>query len=406
MDLRDDARSLQPDLLALREALHREPEVGLQLPRTQERVLTALSGLPLEIETGIGTTSVTAVLRGTRRGVEPAAEPAAEPKTVLLRGDMDALPVDERSGEGFAADNGAMHACGHDLHTSALVGAARLLCAHRDRLAGDVMFMFQPGEEGYDGAGAMIREGVLDAAGRRPDHAYALHVLSQGLPGGVVSGRPGVMLSASYELDVTVRGAGGHGAWPHLARDPIAAAAAMVGALQVALTRSFDVFDPVILTVGVLRAGTARNIIPDTASFEATVRAFNPAAEDKLRDTFTRCLRGVAAAHGVDVDVELRAQYPATVNDAAEAEFAAGFARELLGEQRYVAMPNPVNASEDFSRVLDAVPGVMFVLGACMPDSDPAKAPGNHSPLARFDASVLPTAAALLAGLAAERLHA
>ncbi|MDT7753581.1 MAG: hypothetical protein QOD96_7243, partial [Pseudonocardiales bacterium] len=166
MDLRDDARSLQPDLLALREALHREPEVGLQLPRTQERVLTALSGLPLEIETGVGTTSVTAVLRGTRRGVEPAAEPAAEPKTVLLRGDMDALPVDERSGEDFAADNGAMHACGHDLHTSALVGAARLLCAHRDRLAGDVVFMFQPGEEGYDGAGAMIREGVLDAAGR------------------------------------------------------------------------------------------------------------------------------------------------------------------------------------------------------------------------------------------------
>jgi len=317
---------------------------------------------------------------------------------------MDALPLDERSGEDFSATNGAMHACGHDLHTSALVGAARLLCAHRDRLAGDVVFMFQPGEEGYDGAGVMIREGVLDAAGRRPDHAYALHVLPHALPAGIVAGRPGPMLAAAYALDVTVRGAGGHGAFPHLARDPIMAAAEMVGALQVAVARSFDAFDPVIFSVGVLRGGTARNIIPDTASFEATVRAFNPDLEDRLRETFTRSLRGVAAAHGVEVDVELSAQYPATINDATEVEFAAGVARELLGEEHYYPMPNPVNASEDFSRVLDAVPGAMFLLGACPPGLDPEGAPANHSPLARFDGSVLPTAAALLADLAANRL--
>jgi amidohydrolase len=234
MDLVEDARAAAPDLVRLREALHREPEVGLSLPRTQERVLAALDGLPLEITTGVATTSVTAVLRGDRRDT---GDPAG-PTTVLLRGDMDALPVAERSGEEFAADNGMMHACGHDLHTAALVGAARLLCAHRERLAGDVVLMFQPGEEGWDGAGAMIREGVLDAAGRRADHAYALHVLSTRLPAGLVVGRPGIALAASFELDVTVRGGGGHGAYPHLARDPVAAAAEMIVALQTAVTRT------------------------------------------------------------------------------------------------------------------------------------------------------------------------
>ncbi|HEX4250913.1 MAG TPA: M20 family metallopeptidase [Pseudonocardia sp.] len=419
MDLLDDAQALRPELTELRVGLHREPEVGLDLPRTRDRVLAALVGLPLEISTGTATTSVTAVLRGTAPAPERAAgsastpEPAAptpaaapERTTVLLRGDMDALPLDERSGEDFAATNGAMHACGHDLHTTALVGAARLLCAHRDRLAGDVVFMFQPGEEGYDGAGVMLREGVLDAAGRRPDHAYALHVMPHALPAGVVAGRPGPMMSASYELDVTVRGAGGHGAWPHRARDPIVAAAEMVGALQVAVTRTFDVFDPVILTVGVLRAGTARNIIPDTAYFEATVRAFSPELEDQLRETLSRCVRGVAAAHGVEVDVELQAQYPVTVNDAAEVEYASGVVREVLGEASYLPIPNPVNASEDFSRVLQAVPGALFMMGSCPPELDPTRVPGNHSPLARFDSAVLPTAAALLAELAVRRLGA
>ncbi|MFI0467436.1 M20 family metallopeptidase [Saccharopolyspora sp. 5N102] len=401
MDLLDDARALLPDLVRVREALHREPEVGLHLPRTQERVLDELRGLPLEISTGTGTTSVTAVLRGT--GSEPA--PGGR-TTVLLRGDMDALPVEERSGEEFAATNGAMHACGHDLHTAGLIGAARLLSAHRDRLAGDVVFMFQPGEEGYDGARVMIEEGVLDAAGRRPDHAYALHVVPHRLPAGLISGRAGVTLFASYTLEVTVRGTGGHGATPYEARDPIVAAAEMVGALQTAVTRSFNVFSPVIVTVGVLRAGTTANIIPDTASFEATVRAVDPDAEPELREVFGRYLRGIAAAHGVEVDVTLTAGYPATVNDAAEAEYVGGVARELFGEEHYHAAEHPSQGSEDFSRVLQEVPGVLLFLGAHVPGVEPGKAPANHSPLARFDGSVLGRASSLLAGLAAERLCA
>ncbi|TFV61829.1 amidohydrolase [Geodermatophilus sp. DF01-2] len=400
MDLLDDARSLHPDLVRLRRALHREPEVGLVLPRTQERVLEALAGLPLEISTGDAATSVTAVLRGGRRTTSPT--------TVLLRGDMDALPVtEERSGtdaDDHLATNGAMHACGHDLHTAALVGAARLLSGHRDTLTGDVVFMFQPGEEGWDGAGTMITEGVLDAAGRRADHAYALHVFSNLVPSGLVASRPGTLLSASHGLEVTVRGAGGHGSTPHTAKDPVVAAAEMITALQTMVTRTFDVFDPVVVTVGVVSAGTARNVIPDTARFSATVRRFSEANEARLATAIPRVLEGVAAAHGVDVDIAFTGEYPLTVNDAAEVDYASGVVRELLGEERYLEAPTPVNGSEDFSRVLQAVPGAFLGLGACLPGLDPATAPMNHSPRARFDEAVLPDAAAIYAGLAVGRL--
>ncbi|WP_020500554.1 M20 metallopeptidase family protein [Sciscionella marina] len=399
MDLLDDAEEMRPDLVRLREELHRIPEVGLELPRTQEHVLEELGGLPLEVTTGTETTSVTAVLRGT---VEPAD--GREPSTVLLRGDMDALPIPESSGEDFAATNGAMHACGHDLHTAGLVGAARLLSAHRDRLAGNVVFMFQPGEEGYDGARVMLGEGLLEAAGRRPDHAYALHVVPHRLPAGLVSGRAGTTLFASYTLEVTVHGTGGHGATPHEGRDPVVAAAEMVSTLQTAVTRSFDVFSSVIVTVGRLSGGTSANIIADTASFEATVRTTNADLEPRLREVFGRYLEGIAAAHGVSVEMRLVPGYPATVNDAAEAEFSAHVARELFGEQRFDSPDHPTQGSEDFSRVLQEVPGALLFLGAHIPDADPAFVPANHSPKARFDGSMTSQGAALLAGLAAGRL--
>ncbi|MET0190488.1 MAG: M20 family metallopeptidase [Pseudonocardia sediminis] len=395
MDLADDARALQPDLVALRRDLHREPEVGLDLPRTQERVLAALDGLPLEISTGTSTTSVTGVLRGT-------AGPGGGP-TVLLRGDMDALPVAEASGEDFAATTGTMHACGHDLHTAAVVGAARLLCAHRDRLAGDVVFMFQPGEEGWDGASVMIGEGVLDAAGRRADHAYGLHVLANTVPHRHVISRPGVFLSASHELDVVVRGAGGHGSNPHSARDPITAAAEMITSLQTMVTRRFDAYDPVVLTVGIVQAGTGRNVIPDTARFEATVRSISAENAARLPHVVDEVCRGVAAAHGLDVEVSFRDAYPATVNDAAEVDYARRVVAETLGDERFSLAPHPVSASEDFSRVLDTVPGAFVAMGACPPGADPSTAPMNHSPLARYDDGVLADAAALYAALAAGR---
>ena len=395
MDLLDDARTLTDDLIALRRAPHRDPEIGLELPRTQEKVLTALDGLPLEITAGpAGLGSVIAVLRGGR----------STGRTVLVRGDMDALPVDEQTDLDFAATNGAMHACGHDLHTASLVGAARLLSAHRDELAGDVLFMFQPGEEGFDGAGHMLQAGLLDAAGNRPEAAFALHVTSSFLPLGALALRPGPMMSAADVLHVDVVGAGGHGSSPHRARDPISVAAEIVTALQTLVTRQFDVFDPVVVTVGNFHGGTQQNIIPERAHFDATVRTFSAENQQAMSERAPRLCRGIAEAHGLEAEVVWETLYPVTVNDGAEAEFVSRTAGELFGPEAVVAMPNPHTGSEDFSRVLEAVPGVMAFLGATPVGADPATAPFNHSPLATYDESALSLGAALYARLAVDRL--
>ncbi|MGH3495072.1 MAG: M20 metallopeptidase family protein [Sciscionella sp.] len=393
MTVREDAAELAGEMVELRRRLHRIPEIGFDLPRTQQVVLDALSGLPLELSTGTALSSVTGVLRGGKPG-----------GTVLLRGDMDALPVAERSGEEFSSEHeGAMHACGHDLHTAGLVGAARLLCARAAELAGDVVFMFQPGEEGYDGAGAMLAEDVLTAAGRPVDTAFGLHVFSSTLPTGVFAGRPGTMMAASDALVVKVVGAGGHGSAPHSASDPIPAACEMVTALQTMVTRKFDVFDPVVVTVGSFHAGTKRNIIPDDVVFEATVRSFSPEAREKISAAAVELCRDIAHAHGLSATVDYRAEYPVTVNDAAQHAFLADTVRETFGAQRFLDLPNPLTGSEDFSRVLDAVPGAFVFLGASKA-SDPSTAADNHSPMAAFDDSVLADGATLLAELALRTL--
>ncbi|MFF9145816.1 M20 family metallopeptidase [Streptomyces sp. NPDC014861] len=390
-----DALAIADPLIALRHDLHREPELGLDLPHTQRRVLDALAGLPLEITLGKRLTSVTAVLRGGRPG--PA---------VLLRGDMDALPVHEDTGVPYASEApGRMHACGHDLHTAGLVGAARLLAARRDELPGDVVLMFQPGEEGMGGAGLMIEEGVLDAAGSRVVAAYALHVTSTLLPTGYAAVRPGPMLAASDSVTVTVRGAGGHGSSPHSAKDPVPAVCEMVTALQTMVTRTVDVFDPAVLTVGSLHAGSAGNVIPETAVLEATVRSFSTATQAAVRAGIARVVHGVAAAHGVEADLDYRENYPVTENDPAEAAFALRTAQGLLGADRAFEAPRPLTGSEDFSLVLREVPGAYLGIGACPPDRDPATAPMNHSPRAVFDDRAVLDAAVLLAELAARRLQ-
>ncbi|MFD4985710.1 M20 family metallopeptidase [Streptomyces sp. NPDC058374] len=378
------------DLRRLRRALHREPEIGLHLPVTQAAVVDALAGLPLEVTRGKALSSVTAVLRGGRPG--PA---------VLLRADMDALPVQEETGLPYASrTDGAMHACGHDLHTAGLVGAARLLAARRTELAGDVVFMFQPGEEGCDGAALMIEEGVLEAAGQRVVAAYALHVFSTRLPLGMVTTRPGTMLAASDAFDVTVTGRGGHGSMPHLTRDPVVAACEMVTALQTRVAREIDVQDPAVVSVGSLHAGTARNVVPSEARFEATVRTYSETARDQVQRLVERTLRGIALAHDVTVDVEYARQYPATVNPPEEAAFALSTAAGLFGTDRVVEGERPVSGSEDFSRVLEEVPGAFLAVGACPPGADLATAPVNHSAQAVFDDAVLGDQAALLAALA------
>jgi hippurate hydrolase len=394
VSLREAADDIHDELTRLRHALHREPELGLELPRTQEKVLAALDGLPLDVTTGKGLSSVTAVLRGGLPG--PA---------VLLRGDMDALPLTERAGGPVTSEiAGVMHACGHDLHTTMLVGAAHLLSARRDTLAGDVVFMFQPGEEGSGGAKLMIDEGVLDAAGRRPVAAYALHVISSVLPQGVFVSRPGPIMAAADRLLVTVRGSGGHGSTPHHANDPIPAACEMVIALQTMVTRGFDVFDPVVVTVGSFHAGTADNIIPEEARFEATIRSFSETAHQRVLQRSVTLLNGIAAAHGLEVETDFDAGYPVTVNSAAEVAFAAGTIRDVFDEHRYIESPQPFTGAEDFSFVCDEIPSAFIALGACPDDADPAKSAYNHSPEARFSDRTLPTGAALYAELATRRL--
>ncbi|MEU0369304.1 M20 family metallopeptidase [Streptomyces sp. NPDC006283] len=394
MSITERSLDLQDNLVQLRRALHREPELGLVLPRTQEKVLAALDHLGLEVTTGEQLSSVTAVLRGGRPG-----------GAVLLRGDMDALPVQETTGLDYASElPGVMHACGHDLHTAGLVGAAMLLSERREHLDGDVVFMFQPGEEAHNGAGLMIEEGVLDAAGKPLDAAYGLHVASAILPNNKFGGRPGTLLAASDSLYVTVRGAGGHGSSPHRAKDPVPALCEMVTALQTHVTRTYDVFDPVVVSVGRLHAGTQQNIIPETAEFEATVRSFSEGVREKLRTALPTLIKGIAQAHGLEVEVEFRLVLPVTVNDDAEFGFVLETSRELFGDDQACVVPTPVAGAEDFSLVLNQVPGAFLFLGSCPPGADPATAPMNHSPYAEFDDSVLHRGSALLAELAVRKL--
>jgi len=389
-----DAAAITGKIAELRHSIHAEPEIGLDLPKTQRKVLEALEGLPLEITCGESLSSVTAVLRGARPG-----------RTVLLRGDMDALPVTERAEVPYSSQiPGAMHACGHDLHTAMLAGAARLLCARRQDLAGNVIFMFQPGEEDSGGARIMISEGVLDAAGERPCAAYALHVAASVLPLGMVAGRAGTTMAAADTLHVTVHGRGGHGSQPHLASDPIPVACELVTSLQTMVTRGFDVFDPVVLTVGTFHAGTTDNVIPDDAAFVATVRTFSAQTRDRVKEMALRLVRQITSGHGLSADASFVDGYPVTVNDQAEFAFAERTSSDLLGDARFLATPFPLTGSEDFSYVLEQVPGAFLILGACPPGMDPATAAYNHSAEARFDDAALTDGTALYAELALRRL--
>jgi amidohydrolase len=350
------AQRVADDAIQLRRRIHRHPEIGLTLPRTQAAVLEALHGLGLETRTGQRTTSVIARLTGGAPG-----------PTILLRADMDALPLREATGLPFASEvDGAMHACGHDAHVAMLVGAARLLAERRAELAGSVLFMFQPGEEGYHGARVMLEEGLLDG-GSPPTGAFALHVTHR-QPAGVVTTRPGPMLASGDTIQITVRGKGGHASAPHDCLDPIPIACEIVQAFQTLVTRRVNVFDPAVITIGKIEAGTTRNVIPETAHLLGTVRTVSELTRERVLEGVRRVADGIAAAHGAEAQVELIRGYPVTANDAGFAQFVLDTAREVLGTERVTPMRNPVMGSEDFSYVLQRVPGAMANLGT-RPDS-------------------------------------
>lgn len=393
--LLEAATRLQPKTVALRRKLHRHPELGLRLPESQAAIRRALEGLPLEITLGTGTSSVTAVLRGSRPG--PA---------VLLRGDMDALPLTEETGEEFSSEvEGAMHACGHDAHVAMLASAARLLADRASELAGSVVFMFQPGEEGYHGAKHLIEDGVLEAAGERVRSAFGLHI-APGTPSGAIATRPGPLMASTDRFVARVTGKGGHGSMPHDAVDPVPAAAAMVGALQTMITRRVDVMDPAVLTVGRIIAGTRENIIPETAVLEGTIRTLSERTRELVPAETRVVCENVAAAYGCRVDFEHEPQYPVTVNDAESAKRVLKIASSVLGPEHALPMPSPMMGSEDFSYVLREVPGAFAFLGACPPHLSTEEAAPNHSNRVHYDEAAFPRGVAMHAAFALDALGA
>ena len=370
------------DVIELRRAIHADPEVGLHCPRTTDKLKAALVGLPLEIRQGPSTTGFVAILRG------GAVEQGSNGRTVLLRGDMDALPMEEETGLPFASTvKGAMHACGHDAHSAMLVGAARALCARKESLPGTVVFMFQPGEEGHHGARFMIEDGLLDAPA--PDAAFALHIMPN-VAVGTVTGKAGAMMASTDTLYATITGRGGHAAMPHDCLDPIPVACEIVLALQSFLARQIPVSDPAVLTITQIHAGSAHNIVPGAVELNGTLRTLSEATRAKMKDAFFRIVENIAAAHGATGTARTEEGYPVTLCDPRAVALATACANDLAGERGgWKTMPAPIMGAEDFSYVLQRVPGAMSFLGAAPADSDPRTNPPLHNTKMTIDEDIL-----------------
>jgi hippurate hydrolase len=377
--------SFGEDIVALRRDIHREPELGFETEKTAEKVLDALNGLPLEIQTGVAENGVVATLKGG----------GGDGPTVALRADMDALPIHEETGLPFASEeDGKMHACGHDGHTSMLVGAARVLAQDhlRERLNGTVKFVFQPAEEGYAGGQVMVEEGVAEDV----SSIFALH-LWPGLPFGSVGTKAGPIMAAADAFEMTVKGQGGHGAMPHLAADAITMAAHIVTALQTVVSREVSPVDAAVLTIGEIEAGFAFNIIPETAYLGGTVRTLNPDLRETMPERIEDLARGIAHGMRGDIELDYRFSYPITSNDADSARLVLDVVGELFGEENAVELENPSMGGEDFAFFLEKVPGAFIWLGV-------GDVSGLHTAQFAFDEEILPQGSALLAALALESL--
>ena len=394
--LLDAANAILPDVVEVRRRLHRRPEIGLQLPMTQAVILEELRALGIEGKPGGTTTSVVAVIDGARPG-----------PTILLRGDMDGLPLTEDTGLGFASEHaGVMHACGHDTHVAMLLGAARLLAGRRSELAGRVLLMFQTGEEGYHGARFMLEEGLLEEGAHGAgdvERAVAIHISTR-YPANTIALRPGALMASADFIKGTVRGRGGHASTPHLALDPIPPAAELVLALQSAVTRSVDAFDPAVITIARISGGTTNNIIPETVEIEGTIRTVSPRSRAIAHDIVRRVAAGIAEAHGITVDIEVVPGYPVTMCDPGVTEWVRGLAAGLAGDDAVEVLKDPIMGAEDFSYVTEQVPGLMAFLGAQPAGEDPASTPQNHSNLVVFDEGSMALGVALYAAAALDFL--
>jgi len=386
-ELLEQAHRHADAIVALRRAIHAEPELGLHTPKTRDKVRSALAHLPLEWREGPSTTGLVATLKGR----------AGAGRRVLLRGDMDALPMTEQTGLDFASTiPGAMHACGHDTHTAMLAGAAELLCARADELAGEVQFMFQPGEEGYHGARFMLDDGLIDPL---PDAAFALHIMPNS-PHGLVAGKAGALLASADQFDIVVEGRGGHASMPHDALDPVPVACEIVTALQALVTRKFPVSDPVVATVAKIEAGTAHNVIADSVAMRGTLRTLSPTNRARLREVLDQAATHIAQAHGMTATVTITPGFPVTVCDARAVDLGEKVVRAISGENGFHRLDAPIMGAEDFSYVLEKVPGAMFFLGVAHEGADWRSCCSIHSTRMMVDESVLPLGTAVLAGCA------
>jgi hippurate hydrolase len=392
-DVLTQAKAMLPELQALRRQLHQIPEFGLELPKTLDLILKQINGLG-EITTSKEISSAVLHIKGDQPG-----------PTVLLRADMDALAVIEDTNLDYASTNGFMHACGHDLHMAMGVGAAKILSSRKSEIKGDVIIFFQPGEEGHHGADVMIDQGDLMVSGSKPIRAYGLHVFSS-YPLGMMGSKAGPLMASAGDLFVTVTGSGGHGSMPWLSKDPISVLIEIMSALQTMVTKRFNAFDPVIVNIGWLKAGdtATTNVIPESASFGATVRVFSEENATKLKKYTTELAESIAKAFGLSATVEFTRATKILVNDASAIQAVEKVTTKLFGAGRYVNLPAPIAGGEDFASIVHEIPGAFVFMGAAPPGVDPSTAATNHSNKAVFDDSVLADGAALLVELAFEAL--
>ena len=389
-DLLQDARGIADRITALRRAIHAEPELGLQTPKTLAKVRAELADLPLEWREGSSCTGAVAILNRGKAG-----------RSVVLRGDMDALPMEEETDLEFASTvSGRMHACGHDTHTAMLAGAARLLAVRAESLRGEVRFMFQPGEEGYHGARFMLDDGLLDPL---PDAAFALHIMPNA-PHGTIGSRVGTLLASADMLEIVVEGRGGHASMPHDTRDPVPVACEIVMALQAMVTRRFNAHEAMIITITQLEAANAHNIIPDRAVLKGTIRTLSSDRRQDVWNAIRQLAENIAQAHDGDADTEITQGFPPTVNDARAVAMADAVATSLPHGE-YINLQAPIMGAEDFSYVLEKVPGMMAFLGVAQSGADWKQCCSIHSSRMMVDESVLPRGTAFLAGCASRFLE-
>jgi len=371
------------DVVGLRRDFHMHPELGFEEVRTARIVADRLKALGYEVRTGVGQTGVVGILRTKKPG-----------RTILLRADMDGLPVQEQSGVAFSSrESGKMHACGHDGHTAILLGAAQMIVERRDLLCGTIVLCFQPAEEGKGGAKAMIVDGVLEDP--HVDKVYGLHLASL-YPVGVVAVRPGPVMASSDSIEITIHGRGGHGAAPHQTIDPILTAAQFVTGVQSVVSRSVDPIQPAVVTIGAINGGTIHNVIPDDVTMLGTVRAFDRDVRASMKPRIEAVLKGCCDGAGAAYDYDYQWRYPVTVNNADEAAYVRRLAAQTLGDQRSMEF-EPTMGAEDFSFMLEQRPGCFFFVGA---QSGPATAVAHHNARFAIDEGCLSAGVQMMTALA------